>query len=124
MLSNWRKYLDWEEKESTTADPARVIKLYERCLIAACYYSEFWLRYTKWLETNRSVPDARSVFVRATSIFLVKRYEQNNYLQHRQHIFLITSILIRIIGLIYIWNMPCSRKCTAVSKLPAKYTKI
>jgi len=73
MLANWRKYLDMEEKESSTTAPDRVVKLYERCLVAACYYSEFWLRYARWLESNRGVEEARAVFVRATTIFLPRR---------------------------------------------------
>jgi pre-mRNA-processing factor 39 len=74
MLANWRKFLDMEERESNTTNPDRVAKLFERCLIAACYYSEFWLRYIKWLETHRGVEAARSAFVRATTIFLLRRY--------------------------------------------------
>eukprot|EP00026_Physarum_polycephalum_P003017 Phypoly_transcript_03026.p1 GENE.Phypoly_transcript_03026~~Phypoly_transcript_03026.p1 ORF type:complete len:439 (-),score=97.30 Phypoly_transcript_03026:1280-2497(-) len=73
MLANWRKYLDMEERESNATNPDRVAKLFERCLIAACYYSEFWLRYIKWLETHRDVDAVRSAFIRATTIFLLRR---------------------------------------------------
>lgn len=62
-----------EERESTNSNPARVVKLYERCLIAAAYYSEFWLRYAKWLETHKGKEAARDALVRATTIFLLRR---------------------------------------------------
>ncbi|MBE7180685.1 MAG: hypothetical protein INR71_05655, partial [Terriglobus roseus] len=45
QLANWRKYLDFEEVEG---DYQRIVFLYERCLVAAAYYDEFWLRYSRW----------------------------------------------------------------------------
>jgi len=84
QLTHWRKYLEFEEK---LGNPDRIIKLYERCVIPCCLYSEFWIRYTKFLEKHGEdihiskgeskdtyTPiQAREVFKRVTNIYLKRR---------------------------------------------------
>eukprot|EP01124_Arcella_intermedia_P034508 TRINITY_DN856_c0_g2_i2.p1 TRINITY_DN856_c0_g2~~TRINITY_DN856_c0_g2_i2.p1 ORF type:complete len:355 (-),score=91.94 TRINITY_DN856_c0_g2_i2:15-1079(-) len=82
QLNNWVKYLEFEEAQG---DHARIVKLYERCVIPCCNYTKFWLRYVRYLEKHaRSVAqaknlssfdpvDARNIFERVTTIFMKKR---------------------------------------------------
>ncbi|KAL5594527.1 hypothetical protein BROUX41_001453 [Berkeleyomyces rouxiae] len=66
QLVNWNKYLDFEEAEGSTA---RIIFLYERCLVACAYYDEFWFRYARWMSSlpNKD-EDIRNVYLRACTI--------------------------------------------------------
>lgn len=41
QLKNWHDYLDFEIMQG---DQARIIVLFERCLIACALYEEFWLK--------------------------------------------------------------------------------
>jgi len=41
QLKNWREYLDFEIASGTHA---RVVVLFERCMIAAALYEDFWLK--------------------------------------------------------------------------------
>lgn len=41
QLNNWREYLDFEIEQGLEA---RVLVLFERCLIACALYEEFWLK--------------------------------------------------------------------------------
>lgn len=66
-LDNWRKYLDFEEKEG---DAQRIMFLYERCLVACALYEEFWLRYARWLFSQGREEDCRLVYMRASCIFV------------------------------------------------------
>lgn len=67
QLTNWRKYLDFEESEG---DYQRTVFLYERCLVAAAYYEEFWLRYTRWmLATPSKDEEVRNIYQRASCIY-------------------------------------------------------
>lgn len=67
QLTNWRKYLDFEESEG---DYTRTVFLYERCLVAAAYYEEFWLRYTRWMLTIRNKEEeVRNIYQRASCIY-------------------------------------------------------
>jgi pre-mRNA-processing factor 39 len=68
QLANWRKYLDFEENEG---DYQRIVFLYERCLVAAAYYDEFWLRYARWMsaQPNRD-EEVRNIFIRASCLFV------------------------------------------------------
>ncbi len=61
-LSNWRRYLTFEEIEG---DFNRTRLLYERCLITCALYEEFWLRYSRWLVGKGKLEEARSVYKRA-----------------------------------------------------------
>jgi len=66
-LENWRKYLDFEEKEG---DFQRTCFLYERCLVPCALYEEFWLRYARWLFSQGKDEDCRLVYMRASCIFV------------------------------------------------------
>jgi pre-mRNA-processing factor 39 len=66
-LENWRKYLDFEEKEG---DFQRTSFLYERCLVPCALYEEFWLRYARWLFSQGKEEDCRLVYMRASCIFV------------------------------------------------------
>ncbi|RUS25613.1 hypothetical protein BC938DRAFT_471896 [Jimgerdemannia flammicorona] len=67
QLSNWRRYLDFEEEAN---DEHRVQVLFERCLVACALHEEFWQRYGKWLQSKNRKLDALGVFARATSVFI------------------------------------------------------
>ena len=66
QLDNWRKYLDFEEDEG---DAARIVFLYERCLVSCAYYDEFWLRYVRYMYSNGNQEDVRIIFVKASCIY-------------------------------------------------------
>ena len=67
QLTNWRKYLDFEESEG---DYNRIAFLYERCLVAAAHYDEFWLRYARWmLGQYNKAEEVRHIFMRASCVF-------------------------------------------------------
>jgi pre-mRNA-processing factor 39 len=72
-LVNWRKYLEWEE--SRPNNHARIVKLYERCLVAACLYLEFWTMYVAYLERTGSTDEARDVLRRGATVFHKRRPE-------------------------------------------------
>ena len=67
QLVNWRKYLDFEEVEG---DYQRVTFLYERCLVAAAYYDEFWLRFARWMFAQEGKDqEVRNIYQRASCIY-------------------------------------------------------
>ncbi|XP_031482561.1 pre-mRNA-processing factor 39-1 isoform X1 [Nymphaea colorata] len=72
QLSNWHNYLDFIERE---ADFNKVVKLYERCLIACANYSEFWIRYVLCMEANGSMELAINALARATQVFVKRQPE-------------------------------------------------
>lgn len=68
QLTNWNKYLDFEESEGSRE---RVAFLYERCLIAAAYYEEFWLRYARWmLAQGNKTEETRNIYQRASCFYV------------------------------------------------------
>lgn len=68
QLGNWRKYLEFEENEGNRE---RIIFLYERCVAAAAYYEEFWLRYTRWMLGQMVKADEiRFIYIRASCYFV------------------------------------------------------
>ncbi|KAF8018922.1 hypothetical protein BT93_H3728 [Corymbia citriodora subsp. variegata] len=67
QVENWHKYLDFVEKQE---DFDWVVKLYERCLIPAASYPEFWMRYVHFMETKGGRELANSAMDRAVGIFL------------------------------------------------------
>ncbi|KAL5219139.1 hypothetical protein ABZP36_019823 [Zizania latifolia] len=71
-LENWHNYLDFSEKEE---DINKVIKLYERCVIACASYSEFWIRYVQCMEDRGSLELANNALARATHVFVKKQAE-------------------------------------------------
>lgn len=72
ILATWRVYLDYIETQSSS-EPDNIIKLYERCLIPCCYYPEFWIKFTRFLESIDRFDQVSQVYQRATGIFLKKR---------------------------------------------------
>ncbi|CAN9390543.1 unnamed protein product [Alternaria sp. RS040] len=66
-LENWRKYLEYEEKQG---DFERTSFLYERCLVACALYDEFWLRYARWMFSQGKEENARIIYMRASCIFV------------------------------------------------------
>ncbi|OAR05799.1 hypothetical protein LLEC1_07360 [Akanthomyces lecanii] len=68
QLSNWRKYLDFEEVEG---DYSRIVCLYERCLTTCAFYDEFWFRYTRWMSSQaEKESETRNIFIRAATMFV------------------------------------------------------
>ena len=68
QLSNWRKYLDFEE---IIGDYVRTQFLYERCLVACAQYDEFWLRYARWmLGQPEKDEEVRNIYQRASCLFV------------------------------------------------------
>lgn len=67
QLSNWNKYLDFEESQG---DYQRTTFLYERCLSIAANYDEIWLRYARWMYAQPAKEEeVRSVYTRAGCIY-------------------------------------------------------
>ncbi|KAL9112501.1 MAG: hypothetical protein Q9227_003343 [Pyrenula ochraceoflavens] len=68
QLTNWRKYLDYEETEG---DYVRTSFLYERCLVTCAQYDEFWLRYARWmLAQPRKEEEVRNIYQRASCFYV------------------------------------------------------
>lgn len=68
QLLNWRKYLDFEEAEG---DYRRAKFLYERCLVTAANYDEFWLRYARWMKAqDGKEEEVRNIYQRASCLFV------------------------------------------------------
>lgn len=68
QLTNWAKYLDFEEAEG---DYARIKFLYERCLVTAANIDEFWFRYARWLAAQKGKQEeVRNVYQRASCIYV------------------------------------------------------
>ena len=76
QLAAWRAYLDFEEGRG---DVRAIETLYERCVVAAANYSEFWLRYAAWKEAHMQAMggfgSVAQVLARACDIFLKRRPE-------------------------------------------------
>uniref|UniRef100_A0A7N0TQA8 Pre-mRNA-processing factor 39 n=1 Tax=Kalanchoe fedtschenkoi TaxID=63787 RepID=A0A7N0TQA8_KALFE len=71
-LENWHSYLDFIEKEG---DLNKVVKLYERCLIACANYPEYWIRYIKCMEAYGNMEIANNALARATQVFVKRQPE-------------------------------------------------
>ena len=68
QLSNWRKYLDFEEAEG---DYTRIACLYERCLTTCALYDEFWFRYARWMSAQAGKSEeVRHIYIRAGMLFV------------------------------------------------------
>ncbi|GLJ52711.1 hypothetical protein SUGI_1122340 [Cryptomeria japonica] len=72
QLSNWHHYLDFIEK---TNDFDRMVKLFERCLIACANYPEYWIRYVQCMQAAGSMEVANDALVRSTQIFVKRQPE-------------------------------------------------
>lgn len=67
QLSNWRKYLDFEEVEGNFL---RIVFLYERCLVTCAMYDEFWLRYARWMHAQPGKEeDVRIIYQKASMLY-------------------------------------------------------
>ncbi|KAM7496144.1 hypothetical protein LguiA_020558 [Lonicera macranthoides] len=66
-LENWHNYLDFIEGED---DFNKVVKLYERCLIACANYPEYWIRYVLRMEASGSTDLTENALARATQVFV------------------------------------------------------
>ncbi|KAI3682635.1 hypothetical protein L1987_82748 [Smallanthus sonchifolius] len=71
-LENWHHYLDFIEG---CDDFNKVVKLYERCLIACANYSEYWIRYILSMEASGSMDLAENALARATQVFIKRQPE-------------------------------------------------
>ncbi|XP_024018416.1 pre-mRNA-processing factor 39 isoform X1 [Morus notabilis] len=71
-LENWHNYLDFIEREG---DLNKVVKLYERCLIACANYPEYWVRYVLSMEASGSLDLANNALARATQLFVKRQPE-------------------------------------------------
>ncbi|KAJ4954533.1 hypothetical protein NE237_011316 [Protea cynaroides] len=71
-LENWHNYLDFTEREG---DFSKVVKLYERCLIACANYPEYWIRYVLCMEARGSMDLANNALARATQVFVKRQPE-------------------------------------------------
>ncbi|KAJ0967496.1 hypothetical protein J5N97_024413 [Dioscorea zingiberensis] len=71
-LDNWHNYLDFIERGD---DFNKVVKLYERCLIACASYSEYWIRYVLCMEASGSMELANNALARATQVFVKRQPE-------------------------------------------------
>ncbi|KAL2072830.1 hypothetical protein VTL71DRAFT_12173 [Oculimacula yallundae] len=68
QLTNWRKYLDFEEAEG---DYSRAVFLYERCLVTCAFYDEFWFRYLRWMSAQEGKQEeVRNIYQRASTIYV------------------------------------------------------
>lgn len=68
QLTNWRKYLDFEEAEG---DYTRIVCLYERCLTTCALYDEFWFRYARWMSDQAGKDEeVRNIYIRAGTMFV------------------------------------------------------
>ena len=67
QLTNWRKYLDFEEVEGNFI---RTVFLYERCLVTCAHYDEFWLRYARWMYAqDGKEEDVRIIYQKASMLY-------------------------------------------------------
>lgn len=68
QLTNWKKYLDFEEAEGAYA---RIQFLYERCLVTCAHYEDFWLRYARWMTAQSGKEEeARIIYQRASCLYV------------------------------------------------------
>ncbi|XP_071919102.1 pre-mRNA-processing factor 39-1 isoform X3 [Coffea arabica] len=71
-LENWHNYLHFIEG---VGDLSKVVKLYERCLIACANYPEYWIRYVRCMEASGSMDLAENALARATQVFVKRQPE-------------------------------------------------
>ena len=68
QLTNWKKYLDFEETEGSFS---RIMFLYERCLVTCAHYDEFWLRYARWMSAQPGKEEeVRIIYQRASCLYV------------------------------------------------------
>lgn len=62
QIRAWWEYLELETSDST--DPRQIVLLYERCLVPCAQYEEFWVSYTRYLESKLDKSDLVDVVAR------------------------------------------------------------
>lgn len=68
QLSNWKRYLDFEESEGAYE---RIQFLYERCLVTCAHYDEFWQRYARWMGAQSGKEEeVRNIYQRASCLYV------------------------------------------------------
>jgi pre-mRNA-processing factor 39 len=68
QLTNWKKYLDFEEAEGLFP---RIQFLYERALVTCAHYDEFWFRYARWMAAQKDrEDDLRIIYQRAAYLYV------------------------------------------------------
>lgn len=68
QLSNWKRYLDFEESEGSYS---RTQFLYERCLVTCAHYDEFWQRYARWMSAQpEKEEEVRNIYQRASCLYV------------------------------------------------------
>ena len=68
QLSNWKRYLDFEESEGSYS---LVQFLYERCLVTCAHYDEFWQRYARWMSAQPGKEEeVRNIYQRASCLYV------------------------------------------------------
>lgn len=68
QLSNWKRYLDFEESEGSYD---RISFLYERCMVTCAHYDEFWQRYARWMGTQpEKEEEVRIIYQRASCLYV------------------------------------------------------
>lgn len=68
QLTNWKKYLDFEESEGSYL---RIQFLYERCLVTCAHYDELWLRYARWMAAQSGKEEeVRNIYQRASCLYV------------------------------------------------------
>lgn len=68
QLTNWKKYLDFEEAEGSYP---RIQFLYERCLVTCAHYDEFWQRYARWMSAQPGKEEeVRNIYQRASCFYV------------------------------------------------------
>ncbi|CAH8320380.1 unnamed protein product [Eruca vesicaria subsp. sativa] len=71
-LENWHSYLDFIE---TDGDFNKIVKLYERCVVACANYPEYWIRYVLSMGSSGNVDLADNALARATQVFVKRQPE-------------------------------------------------
>ncbi|PSK43752.1 hypothetical protein B9Z65_7266 [Elsinoe australis] len=68
QLTNWHKYLDFEESEG---DSRRITFLYERCVVTTAHYDDFWFRYARfmWSQDDKT-EETRNIYERASCYYI------------------------------------------------------
>lgn len=68
QLTNWKKYLDFEESEGSYS---RTQFLYERCLVTCAHYDEFWMRFARWMAAQSGKEEeVRIIYQRASCLYV------------------------------------------------------
>ncbi|XP_010523168.1 PREDICTED: pre-mRNA-processing factor 39-like [Tarenaya hassleriana] len=71
-LENWHNYLDFIERDGHLD---KVVKLYERCVVACANYPEYWIRYVLRMEASGCMDLAENALARATKVFVKRQPE-------------------------------------------------